>query len=82
MTIHYDAPAKVFRYTKTDIHYPTYQIYMPLNKDGHGPASPEETTLETWEVWDQVCQCICKCNSKEDAAYIARLINHDMDGPL
>lgn len=60
---------------KTDIHFPCYAISMPLDKNGNGPASPEETTFVTFEVWDQVANYICKGASKEDAEHIARLLN-------
>lgn len=30
-----------------------FVITMPLNIDGHGPASGSEIDKLTWEVWDQ-----------------------------
>lgn len=59
----------------TDIHGTVYSIPMPLNKDGMGPADPDETVLTTYQVWDQVCQVICTCANEDDAKMIAELIN-------
>lgn len=60
---------------KTLIHGNAYSIHIPITKDGHGPASPDETAFHTWEVWDQVCQTVCTCYNEEDARTIAQLIN-------
>ncbi len=77
MTVKYDVQTKQFSYLKTDIEGPVFQIYMPLDKSGHGPADEKATRFKTWEVWDQVLNVICKCSSKEDADYIAELINKE-----
>jgi len=60
---------------RTNIHGLVYAIGMPLNKDGMGPASPEETVVTRYQVWDQVCQVICECDNEDDATAIAALIN-------
>lgn len=60
---------------KTLIHGNAYCIAMPLNKDGYGPVTVEDTVITKFCVWDQVCNEIAVCSQEEDAKAIAELIN-------
>lgn len=49
-------------------YYPPFiVVHMPLNKDGNGPASPEETVKVVWEVWDSACQTVSVHDHGDDA---------------
>lgn len=37
--------------------WPYYPIEMPLYPSGEGPASIEDATSMTYEVWDRICMC-------------------------
>lgn len=69
----------VMVFPKTLIHGPVYSIMMPLDKDGNGPCEESEASVIYYEVWDQVCNTICQCRSKQDAERIAELINADTE---
>lgn len=68
-------------YHKTLIHGPAYAIIMPVDKNGDGPCDVIDANFVYWEVWDQVCNVICRCNDKHDAKRIAELINLDDEWP-
>lgn len=59
----------------TEFYGPVFVMDMPLNAEGHGPADPEDTVLTRFEVWDQICHCICVCMNRGDAELIADLLN-------
>lgn len=50
-------------------------VYMPLNKDGNGPASPDEAIYDTWEVWDSVNNTLVICMSEAHAEEIVWALN-------
>ncbi|WP_313231894.1 hypothetical protein [Sphingobium yanoikuyae] len=56
-----------------DFYYP---IEMPLNADGHGPATVgEDATTMTFEVWDQFCDSHGRFARLSDAIQRARQLN-------
>ena len=56
-----------------DFYYP---IEMPLNADGHGPATVgEDVTTMTFEVWDQFCDSHGRFARLSDAIQRARQLN-------
>jgi hypothetical protein len=44
-----------------------FPIIMPLREDGTGPASDDEMTSITWEVWDQFCSSYGSFEYQADA---------------
>lgn len=54
---------------------PFYYMPMPINADGNGPASPDETIRVLHEVWDQLCQSVCTCADEVVAHFIADSLN-------
>lgn len=70
---------KTYRFPKTLVHGQVYSIPMPLDKNGNGPVPPDETVITYYEVWDQVCNEICRCRSEDDANLIVELINQYWD---
>jgi hypothetical protein len=50
-----------------------YLIPMPLNKDGDGPADPEETVKTVYEIWDNNLEAICTCSNLKAARYMLHL---------
>ena len=56
-----------------------FVVYMPLTKDGQGPATAEETAQETWEVWNHIHQSIGSYTTLKAAEYAANVLNTDME---
>lgn len=54
---------------------PVYHMAMPVNADGNGPASPDETVGHDHVVWDQLCRTVCRCDIADDAILIAAALN-------
>lgn len=50
---------------------PAYYMPMPVNKDGNGPAEPDETVAVLHEVWDNMMQTVCTCPSEDMARRVA-----------
>jgi hypothetical protein len=49
---------------------------MPINKDGHGPADPEETIWIQHEVWSSNNLAIGSFASKSIAEAVAAALNY------
>lgn len=54
---------------------PFYYMPMPVNADGHGPASAKETARVLHEVWDAAAGTVCVCQSESDARLVADIMN-------
>jgi hypothetical protein len=48
---------------------------MPINENGDGPATDEETVAILHEVWTDDFLTFCQCQSKQDAELVARALN-------
>lgn len=55
-----------------------YPIEMPLNSEGQGPASQEECTEITYEVWDVVFNSYSSHKNLPDAINEALRRNNEM----
>jgi len=54
---------------------PFYYMPMPVTADGNGPADQDETVATLHEVWDGICNIVCRCENEAIAVHIAATLN-------
>jgi hypothetical protein len=57
------------------IDLPVHYLPMPVNADGDGPSSADETVRVIHQVWDPHCNTICEAPTEELARFIVECVN-------
>ncbi|WP_457659569.1 hypothetical protein [Sinorhizobium medicae] len=52
-----------------------YYMPMPVDEDGNGPASEDETASIIHEVWGQESLTVCVCGNEAMARFVASALN-------